>query len=95
VPLTSRTHVVSDRLYRRRERPTNPASLALWIEDQLDEIERSLRLFEDVPQATTIEPAAKKIGLRRYALAPWNPGYGFNRWYTWSGTAWVADAATT
>jgi len=93
--ITSQTHVIADRLYRRRERPSNPDSLPLWIEDQLDEIERTLRLLEDIPQVSPVEPQVKKIGTRRYALSPWNPGGGSNRWYTWSGTAWVADAATT
>ncbi len=85
-----RTHVAVDYLYRRRERPTDPQSLSVWIEEQLDNIERAVQSLEDLPQVADTPPTAPKIGLQRYALAPWDPGQGSNRWYFWDGTNWVA-----
>ncbi|MEM6746773.1 MAG: hypothetical protein AAF608_05065 [Pseudomonadota bacterium] len=93
--ISQRTHVVADFLYRRRARPENLASLPFWIEDQLDDIERSADFLNDIPQVADSPPDNPKIGLRRYAVTPWDPGQGVDRWYTWNGTAWVPDAPVT
>lgn len=94
MPINDRTHFVAEQGYRRRERPVDPSSLSLWVEEQLDELQRLSEFVEDVAQVADTPPENPRIGVRRYAVAPWDPGEGFNRWYTFDGISWVPDGSS-
>ena len=79
--------------YVRREIPRlNVDNLGPYIQEELREIEASLRsITEASVQVADREPEGVRKGMVRYAVSPWNPlGNGFSGLVVYNGTSWVA-----
>ena len=78
--------------YARRQTPRLEDSLGPYIQDELREIEASIRsLAEASVQVADREPEGVRKGMVRYAVSPWNPlGNGATGLVVYNGTAWVA-----
>ena len=78
--------------YARRQTPRLEENLGPYIQDELREIEASIRsLAEASVQVADREPEGVRRGMIRYAVSPWNPlGNGTTGLVVYNGTAWVA-----
>ncbi len=77
--------------YVRRPTPTiNQDQLGPYIQDQLREIETSIRTLTDAAiTVTDQEPESKRKGMVRYAISPWNPlSNGYSGLVVYDGTNW-------
>lgn len=78
--------------YVRRQSPTlNPELIGNYIQEELREIEASIRSLADASiQVSDRPPAHPRNGMVRYAVSPWNPiGNGSTGLVVYNGTAWV------
>lgn len=63
----------------------DPVELGEFIRSLLERIQQ----LEDLaPQAADVAPKNPRIGMIRWAVAPWNPGSG-DGLYRYNGTSWV------
>ena len=79
--------------YVRRQAPNlNPDFLANYVQEELRELEASIRSLADASvQTTDRAPDNPRRGMVRYAVSPWNPlGNGSVGLMVYNGTAWVA-----
>ena len=79
--------------YVRRQTPTlNPELIGNYIQEELREIEASIRSLADASiQVADRPPANPRKGMVRYAVSPWNPiGNGSTGLVVYNVTAWVA-----
>ena len=79
--------------YVRRTAPTlTPEFLPNYIQEELREIEASIKSLADAStQVTDREPTNPRTGMVRYAVYPWEPlGSGVSKLVVYNGTAWVA-----
>lgn len=79
--------------YVRREIPRLEVdNLGPYIQEELREIEASLRSITEASlQVADREPEGVRKGMVRYAVSPWNPlGNGFSGLVVYNGTSWVA-----
>jgi len=78
--------------YVRRQTPTlNPELIGNYIQEELREIEASIRSLADASiQVSDRAPASPRKGMVRYAVSPWDPiGNGSTGLVVYNGTAWV------
>ena len=79
--------------YVRRQSPTlNPDFLGNYLQEELRELETSIRSLADASiQVTDREPTNPRKGMVRFAIAPWEPiGSGVTKLVVYNGSAWVA-----
>jgi hypothetical protein len=79
--------------YVRRQAPTlSPEFLPNYLQEELREIEASIKSLADAStQVTDREPTNPRKGMVRYAVYPWEPlGSGVSKLVVYNGTAWVA-----
>mgnify|MGYP000061779465 FL=1 len=79
--------------YVRRQIPTvDPNAMAAYLQDELREIEASVRSLADASvQVSDRDPEGRRRGMVRYAISPWNPlSNGFSGLVVYNGSAWVA-----
>jgi hypothetical protein len=79
--------------YVRRQQPSlQPDFLGNYIQEELRELEASIRSLTDASvQVTDREPESPRRGMVRYAVSPWNPlGNSYTGLVVYNGTAWVA-----
>ena len=93
MPPSSRVNVIFDP-YTRQDPPNGlPSEVEALLRYTYDELQKVGRVINDLaescPQVADREPANKRTGMQRYAISPWDPGSGSNKWYYWTGSAWV------
>lgn len=91
--LSDKLNVLVSRYVRRQTPTLNPESLTAYLQDELREVEASIRSIADASiQVSDREPTGGlRKGMVRYAVSPWNPlGNGFTGLVVYSGSAWVA-----
>ena len=79
--------------YVRRQAPTlSPEFLPNYLQEELREIEASIKSLADASiQVTDREPTNPRKGMVRYAVSPWEPiGSGVSKLVVYNGTAWIA-----
>ena len=79
--------------YARRQAPNlNPDFLPNYLQEELRELEASIRSLSDASvQVADRDPESPRKGMVRYAVSPWNPlGNGTQGLVVYNGTAWVA-----
>jgi len=79
--------------YVRRQAPNlSPDFLPNYVQEELRELEASLRSLADASiQVADRAPDNPRRGMVRYAVSPWNPlGNGSVGLMVYNGTAWVA-----
>ncbi len=79
--------------YTRRQAPNlNPDFLANYLQEELRELEASVRSLSDASvQVADRAPDSPRKGMVRYAVSPWNPlNNGTQGLVVYNGTAWVA-----
>jgi hypothetical protein len=79
--------------YVRRQPPSlQPDFLGNYIQEELRELEASIRSLTDASvQVTDREPESPRRGMVRYAVSPWNPlSNSYTGLVVYNGTAWVA-----
>jgi hypothetical protein len=79
--------------YVRRQIPTvDPDAMGPYLQDELREIEASIRSLSDACiQVSDRVPEGARRGMVRYAIAPWNPlSNNFSGLVVYNGSAWVA-----
>lgn len=78
--------------YTRRQAPTLEADLRLYLQDELREIESSIRSLSDAAiQVADRAPDNPRKGMVRYAVTGWDPlGDGTTGLVVYNGTTWVA-----
>jgi hypothetical protein len=79
--------------YVRRTAPIlSPEFLANYLQEELREIEASIKSLADASvQVTDREPTNPRKGMVRFAIAPWEPiGSGVSKLVVYNGTSWVA-----
>ena len=79
------------RAYTRRPTPSLEASMKTFIQEELREIEASVRSLADASvQVTDQAPQGPRKGMVRYAVAPWDPlGNGYSGRVVYNGTTWA------
>ncbi len=77
--------------YTRRPIPSIEASIILYLANELQSIENSLKsIIEGSIQVIDNPPNKPKKGMVRYAVSPWNPlGNNYEGLVVYNGTAWV------
>jgi len=77
--------------YTRRPIPSIEASIILYLANELQSIENSLKsIIEGSIQVIDNPPDKPKKGMVRYAVSPWNPlGNNYEGLVVYNGTAWV------
>ena len=77
--------------YVRRQIPSLEASMRLYIQEELQNIEASIKKLSDAsPQVADDEPDSKRRGMVRYAVTPWDPlGNGYTGLVVYNGSSWV------
>jgi hypothetical protein len=76
--------------YIRGSRPNIPSSMPGYLDDELQRIQDSLTdLVEAAPQVANAPPEEPRRGTIRFAVAPWDPGSGSDKWYTFDGASWI------
>ena len=78
--------------YVRRQTPTlNPELIGNYIQEELREIEASIRSLADASiQVSDRAPDSPRKEMVRYAVSPWDPiGNGSTGLVVYNGTAWV------
>jgi DNA-binding transcriptional regulator YbjK len=79
--------------YVRRQSPTlNPDFLGNYLQEELKELETSIRSLADASvQVTDRAPESPRKGMVRYAVSPWNPlSNSYSGLVVYNGSAWVA-----
>lgn len=79
--------------YVRRQAPNlNPDFLANYLQEELRELEASIRSLADASiQVADRAPESPRKGMVRYAVSPWNPlSNSYSGLVVYSGTNWVA-----
>ena len=79
--------------YVRRQAPIlSPEFLANYLQEELREIEASIKSLADAStQVTDREPPNLRKGMVRYAVYHWEPiGTGVSKLVVYNGTAWIA-----
>jgi hypothetical protein len=79
--------------YTRRQAPNlNPDFLPNYLQEELRELEASIRSLSDASvQVADRAPESPRKGMVRYAVSPWNPlNNGTQGLVVYNGTAWVA-----
>ena len=79
--------------YVRRQAPTlAPEFLPNYVQEELRELEASIRSIADASiQVTDREPTNPRKGMVRFAIAPWEPiGSGVTKLVVYNGSACVA-----
>ena len=79
--------------YTRRQAPNlNPDFLTNYLQEELRELEASVRSLSDASvQVADRAPDSPRKGMVRYAVSPWNPlGNGTQGLVVYNGTAWAA-----
>lgn len=79
--------------YARRQAPNlNPDFLPNYLQEELRELEASIRSLSDASvQVADRDPESPRKGMVRYAVSPWNPlSNGTQGLVVYNGTAWVA-----
>ena len=79
------------RIYTRRPTPALEASFKNFIQEELRELETSIRSIADAsPQVSETAPSNPRKGMVRYAVSPWDPlSNGYQGLVVYNGTAWV------
>jgi hypothetical protein len=77
--------------YVRRQIPSLETSMRLYIQEELQNIEASIKKLSDAsPQVADDEPDSKRRGMVRYAVSPWDPlGNGYTGLVVYNGSSWV------
>lgn len=77
--------------YVRRQIPSLETSMRLYIQEELQNIEASIKKLADAaPQGADNEPESKRRGMVRYAVSPWDPlGNGYSGLVVYNGSSWV------
>jgi hypothetical protein len=79
--------------YVRRQIPTvDPDAMGPYLQDELREIEASIRSLSDACiQVSDRVPEGARRGMVRYAVSPWNPlSNNYSGLVVYNGSAWVA-----
>tara|TARA_B110000046_G_C12973371_1_gene389981 strand:+ start:738 stop:1061 length:324 start_codon:yes stop_codon:yes gene_type:complete len=83
--------------YVRRQAPNlNPDFLSNYLQEELRELEASIRSLVDASiQVANTAPESPRKGMVRYAVSPWDPlSNSFSGLVVYSGTAWVSAGGT-
>lgn len=78
--------------YTRRQAPNlNPDFLPNYLQEELRELEASIRSLSDASvQVTDRAPDRPRKGMVRYAVSPWDPlSNGSTGLVVYNGTSWV------
>ncbi len=90
--LSDKINVLVSSYVRRQSPNLSPDFLPNYVQEELRELEASIRSLADASiQATDRAPDNPRRGMVRYAVSPWNPlGNGSVGLMVYNGTAWVA-----
>jgi hypothetical protein len=76
--------------YKRQALPDLEESQKQYLDSELRKIEATLKDVADLtPQAADQAPTLPRKGMQRYAITPWDPGSGVDKWYYYTGSAWT------
>jgi hypothetical protein len=89
--LSDKINMLVSRYVRRQVPNLNPDFLPNYLQEELREVEASIRSLSDASlQVADSEPASPRKGMVRYAIAPWNPlSDGTQGLVVYDGTAWA------
>lgn len=89
--LSDKINLLVSRYVRRQIPRLEKNNLGPYIQDELRELEASIRSLVDASiQVSEREPEGVRKGMVRYAVSPWNPlGTGFTGLVVYNGTSWV------
>ena len=90
--LSDKINVLVSSYVRRQSPNLSPDFLANYLQEELRELEASIRSLADASiQTTDRAPDNPRRGMVRYALSPWDPlSNSFSGLVVYNGTAWVA-----
>jgi len=90
--LSDKLNLLVSRYVRRQIPNLDPDAMGRYLQDELRELESSIRSLADASiQVADREPTGKRKGMVRYAVSPWNPlGNGTLGLVVYNGTAWVS-----
>lgn len=92
MPLSDKINMLVS-AYKRRQAPTLHSDfLANYIQEELREIELSIKSIADTRiQVTDRAPIHPRKGMVRYAISPWEPiGSGISKLVVYNGRTWTA-----
>ena len=70
--------------------PADRENFKAYVFEEFLKIEASLnQLAEAAPQAVDVAPSDPRKGMIRFALSPWDPGSGSDKFYGYNGSSWV------
>lgn len=89
--LSDKINLLVSRYVRRQIPRLQENNLGPYIQEELREIEASIRSLVDASvQVSDREPEGLRKGMIRYAVSPWDPlGNSFEGLVVYNGTAWV------
>ena len=89
--LSDKINLLVSRYVRRQIPRLSVDNLGPYMQEELREIEASIRSLSDASiQVSDREPETKRKGMVRYAVSPWNPlGNNYEGLVVYNGTAWV------
>jgi len=89
--VTELTDVIVN-VYIRRQIPALEDSLKIYLQEELQGIEKAVRSLTDASiQSTDQEPSKPKRGMVRFNVLPWNPlSNNSQGLVVYNGSAWVA-----
>ncbi len=90
--LSDKINMLVSRYVRRQVPNLNPDFLPNYLQEELREVEASIRSLSDASlQVADSEPASPRKGMVRYAIAPWDPlSDGTQGLVVYNGTAWAS-----
>jgi hypothetical protein len=90
--LSDKINMLVSRYVRRQVPNLNPDFLPNYLQEELREVEASIRSLSDASlQVADSEPASPRKGMVRYAISPWDPlSDGTQGLVVYNGTAWAA-----
>ena len=90
--LSDKINLLVARYVRRQIPNLDPDALGRYVQDELREVEASIRSITDACiQVADREPEGLRKGMVRYAVTPWNPlSNNYSGLVVYNGSAWVA-----
>jgi len=90
--LSDKINMLVSRYVRRQVPNLNPDFLPNYLQEELREVEASIRSLSDASvQVSDRAPESPRKGMVRYAISPWDPlSDGTQGLVVYNGTAWAA-----
>ena len=95
--LSDKINMLVSRYVRRQVPNLNPDFLPNYLQEELREVEASIRSLSDASvQVADRAPDSPRKGMVRYAISPWDPlSDGTQGLVVYNGTAWASIGGST